>query len=487
MTNAKNNILPIITHHTEMQFKYISRNKPQCRRLILIYAGWAMDWRPFKGLAADGYDVMVVWDYRELTFNWKPLLKYDEICLLAWSMGVFAASVTVHEILPRITKRIAVNGTLHPIHDRMGIPETIFSGTVAGLSPTNMRKFYRRMCLTAGQFEWFKEHKPQRDFEEMRQELTDIETHSLFHVAQVEDWDLAVVGRHDTIFPASNQINAWRGQGTPVQLMEAAHLPDFGLLLKRLFINKELVSRRFTASQSTYGNEAVVQRDIAARLWEALQGSLHGRELTGNVVEVGVGDGQLTRLYAPMRGQGTLQLWDIADVDTETIGRVAPDARVERCDAEVRIRRMASESAMYILSASTLQWFNSPQSFLRECGRVLAPGGMLAVSTFVHGNVEELNQVLGTGLQLPTPQAWLGMLPPELEVTWQMADVRRLTFDSPREVLRHLSQTGVNAVSYGRNPTVLARKMLQEYPRDAEGRCTLTYRPFYFVARKVEQ
>ena len=79
-----------------MQKKFISR-QCGCRRLLLIYAGWGMVWRPFRELSLPGYDIMVLWDYRDLTFNWKPLMAYDEVCLVAWSMGVFAASVTIHE------------------------------------------------------------------------------------------------------------------------------------------------------------------------------------------------------------------------------------------------------------------------------------------------------------------------------------------------------------------------------------------------------
>ena len=92
-----------------MRYKFISRENNN--RLILIYAGWGMDWRVFRHMRRHGYDIIIVWDYRQLTFDWSVVASYDEICLVAWSMGVFAASVTIHEILPRITKSIAVGGT----------------------------------------------------------------------------------------------------------------------------------------------------------------------------------------------------------------------------------------------------------------------------------------------------------------------------------------------------------------------------------------
>lgn len=468
-----------------MKTKYVSRTRGN-RRLLLIFAGWSMDWRPFKGLKANGYDILVVWDYRSLTCNWKPLLAYDEICVLAWSMGVFAASVTMHELLPRITKRIAVNGTLWPIDDRRGIPEAIFHGTLAGLSPGNLRKFNRRMCLTREQYGQFCARKPARPFDEVLAELEAIETATIFHVEQVTEWDLAVVGRADAIFPAANQAQAWRGIA-PVQMMQAGHLPDFQHLISRLFIDKNLVERRFSDSQATYASEAVVQHRISDRLHRMMTDPARGGSpaTNGTIVEIGVGDGSLTRLYAPSHTIGTIHLWDIAPIDP-ALTSLADDVRITRCDAEVQIRRLPDRSVTSIISSSTLQWFNSPASFMRECARVLAPGGRLILSTFVHGNLHELYAVIGTGLQLPTANAWQSMLPPSLEVVMRHEGIEIETFDSPRHVLEHLRLTGVNAVSYGRSPLVLARRILSEYPRDLDGRCTLTYRPFFLIARKTE-
>ena len=66
-----------------MKSKFIVRNDSS--RLLLIFAGWGMDWRPFASLSRPGYDILVIWDYRDLLFDWKPLFRYDEICLIASS------------------------------------------------------------------------------------------------------------------------------------------------------------------------------------------------------------------------------------------------------------------------------------------------------------------------------------------------------------------------------------------------------------------
>lgn len=465
-----------------MQKKFISRT-PQTRRLVLIYAGWAMDWRPFRNLSLPGYDIMVVWDYRDLTFNWKPLMAYDEVCLIAWSMGVFAASVTIHELLPRITKRIAVNGTLEPVHDSKGIPEAVYHGTINALAPNTLRKFYRRMCTDADQFAKFSANMPKRPVGELGDELRAIETNAIFHVEQVSEWDLAIVSRHDSIFPTQNQVNAWR-QIAPIRFMEASHLPDFERLLPHLFIDKDLVRSRFANAADRYCSQAVAQHNIAKGLFRRFRSIASSEALAGNILEVGCGDGTLTRLFAPhVHSLSTVRLWDLTPAAPDAI----PGAIFEQCDAETAIRRLPSASVAVIFSASTVQWFNSPAAFFRECRRVLIPGGYLVVSAFVRGNLHEITEIAGSGLQLPTVDGWKCMLPAGMELRVCETAPEVLIFDSPRQVLEHLRDTGVNAVDFGVNPVGITRRLLAQYPRRDDGSCPLTYMPIYLILRKQEQ
>ena len=467
-----------------MKSKFVKRSSS--KRLIQIFAGWGMDWRPFAKITHPGYDILVIWDYRQLTFNWKPLFRYEEICLIAWSMGVFVASVTMHEISPRVTMRIAVNGTLTPIDDALGISPAVWRGTLNALSPTTWRKFQRRMCDSQAQYAEFSQNSPKRTMEDLKEELEALEIHTIFHVEQISDWDMAVISRHDAIFPTDNQLAAWQNTA-PVRILEAGHLPDFQQLIQRLIIDKNRVGECFLNARSTYAENALVQREIAQRLMQEFDKVYGEDRIVGNIIEIGPGaDGFLTFLWIRrIDPRAKTRLWDLVDVAPAE--PLPPNIEYEVCDAEIRIKRQPSDSVGFIFSSSTVQWFNSLRDFLTECQRVLVPGGYLILSSFVHGNLQEITSITGNGLQLPTLSGWRKIVPSDMEILVCEEDMYRLSFDSPREALQHFRNTGVNGVVYGQSSVVLARKLLENYPLGLDTqKYDVTYRPVFLIARRKE-
>lgn len=466
-----------------MKSKYVSRNSSD--RLILIFAGWGMDWHLFSDLSRPGYDILIIWDYKDLSFNWKPLSKYNEICLIAWSMGVFAASITIHEIEQRITTRIAINGTLVPIDEAYGISPAIWHGTLNALSPGTWRKFQRRMCSSAAQFEDYTTRASQRTIADIKEELIALETHTLFHADEIKRWDMAIVSLHDGIFPYTNQIRAWSSLA-PVRIVDSGHLPDFRQIIARLVIDKERVGKRFTRAAGTYHRSASVQHLVAETLMKHFDTIFESENIVGNVIEIGPGaDCCLTRLWIDRTDtRAKISLWDLVDLDVSTLRR---PVKFEKCDAELRIRKEPSASAGFIFSSSTVQWFNSLREFIRECERVLYPGGYLVLSTYLAGNLPEMSEISGNGLQLHSLDDWNKLIPDGMEILVKESEFLRLSFDSPRQVAEHFRETGVNGVSYGQSSLSVLRKILDCYPEDPEtGKYNLTYLPVYIIARKLE-
>lgn len=194
-------------------------------RLTLLFAGWGMDHNPFRQYAPTGSDYAVCYDYSTEDFDAAAVNSYESVHIVGWSMGVWAAACAASRItIP--TTGTAINGTPHPIDDRLGIPPEIFHGTLRTLSDVTLQKFRRRMCGDTGNLENFMSKAPQRDIESLRAELAAIARHAQ-HPAPAGFWNTAYVAGRDSIFPAVNQRRAWEQCGTTVkEFPSAAHYSE---------------------------------------------------------------------------------------------------------------------------------------------------------------------------------------------------------------------------------------------------------------------
>lgn len=448
-----------------MKFKLIRRGPEP--RLILIFAGWGMDSRPFETLAPRSYDLAVAWDYRDLSASWiGEIGRYREIAVVAWSFGVAGASSFLldHPALP-ITARIAVNGTQHPVDDHLGIPRGIFNGTLDSLSAGNLTRFHRRMCGGSANYRLFAATMPERDVEELRDELRAIGSRDNRQIM----WDRAFISTGDLIIPPEAQERAWKEEAYTITELPGPHLPDFGKLLELSLTDKKLVARKFGDATTSYDSHASVQRTVTDRLLATVTPG-------GRILEIGAGTGYATDRLASM---GEVEAWDLIISPRVEELTAAGRIRSRGCDAETAIRELPDGSVDTLFSASTVQWFNSLPAFLREVSRVLRPGGHACISTFGPRTMEEIHSILGNPPLYPTAVAVARMVQ-EGEVT---DGVITLGFDTPRDVLHHIRLTGVN--SLGPSPTPgLTRRLLAEYPAGPEGKCRLTYQPVYITISK---
>ena len=104
-------------------------------KLLLVFSGWATSPEVFRHLEPEpDTDIWICYDYRGMEFEGEALSRYPEIRLIAWSLGVWVASVVFGKRQIPFTEAIAVGGTLYPVHDQWGIPETIFRGTLDNLT-----------------------------------------------------------------------------------------------------------------------------------------------------------------------------------------------------------------------------------------------------------------------------------------------------------------------------------------------------------------
>ncbi len=454
-------------------------------RAILIFAGWGMDEKPFASLKQEGYRIIAVWDYREPAFPpslVEELEQYREIAVIGWSFGVPAATrfLAVHPELP-VSARIAVNGTMHPVSDSLGIPEAIFRGTLAGLSEKTLSKFNLRMCGSAESYRRFSLTLPARDIDGLRSELVAVESAG---DACGAIWDTAIVGTADRIIPPENQLRAWQG-GEAVETLTVAdgpHLPDFQAIINEFITEKGLVAEKFGRAVETYDDNAVVQRQIAEKLCS--QAIAAGAADCRSILEIGCGTGLTTRMLAEAFPDAEITGWDLHI--PHAFSRAAGCGRIKalECDAETQIRQLPDASVDMIFSASTVQWFNSLPEFLRQTARVLRPGGLAFISTFGPATMRQIRDILPQATHYPPAAALRRMIPPSLHTLCFEEEERTLRFGSPLEALRHVKLTGVNALSSD-NGGARAREVLRLYPAEADGSASLTYNPIYISLKRV--
>lgn len=193
--------------------------------LTLFFAGWGMDEQPFMDYCPEDRDLLVCYDYRSLDFDFTLLQGYGNIRLIAWSMGVWAASVVLQYIDLPICERIALNGTMTPVDDNEGIPQITFRRTLEGLNDITLEKFIRRMCLKKENMQTFLLKRPKRSVEELKEELQLIREQVQSCPVPEFKWEQAVIGKDDLIFLAANQRNAWHA-GTEVVEYDGPHYSE---------------------------------------------------------------------------------------------------------------------------------------------------------------------------------------------------------------------------------------------------------------------
>lgn len=440
-------------------------------RLILIFAGWSTTPKFYSDICREGWDVLVVYDYSEPAFPYDLLSGYETIWLFAWSLGVYAADITLND--SDVTAAIAINGTPEPVSDQFGIPDQIFKATAENLNRQNLIKFRKRM---AGSAKVFKERFNGDFSDETVRNLQD-ELFGIYGLARSGQnltkgltWNRAFISLNDRIFPEANMKATWAKRNVSVSVLDSGdHYVDLEGIIDTLLPDPEIVGKKFAeANSSTYDNYAVAQRKIASELMEKL---LDMNPASGKkILEIGCGSGFLSRKIGDALSPAEAHF---VDLTTNTAFGIAPCEKYFSGDAEEWIKDCDEEYDL-IVSASTVQWFANLRLFLKNCSRVLKSDGILVFSTFVPGNLGELDSLRPSPLlyrSAETLRNWLDDDFKDIEIS---SEIIKMSFDTPRDAMMHLKYTGVagSAPSSGINP--LSLRNLK----------TLTYLPLYVVCRK---
>ncbi|MDR1327210.1 MAG: DUF452 family protein [Heliobacteriaceae bacterium] len=224
-------------------------NKADNDKLIIFFGGWGYDHKPFEFLDCEDYDVVMFYDYSDISK--LPTLNYQlsTINLIAWSMGVFIA-YCLKDRLPQFDQKIAINGTPFPVDDEFGIPKRVFDLTLQHARTGLEGKFYKN--VTGADYERYLLSPVERSIENRVEELHALSRHPAFIAGSQEMpqqvrhddlfYDRALIGAQDKIVPAKNQINFWAGRA-PYKLLDAGHFPFYNYTNWNDILGSELLCR----------------------------------------------------------------------------------------------------------------------------------------------------------------------------------------------------------------------------------------------------
>lgn len=237
-------------------------------------------------------------------------------------------------------------------------------------------------------------------------------------------------------------------------------------------MDKALIQKRFSRKLKIYNENAKIQKQMA----EKLSSMLPDNSAFDSILEIGCGTGLLTKLISEKFNFETYIANDIVSDCKEYISKINPSIEFIEGDIE-KFLFETNEKFDLIISNASIQWIENLEDFVKKLVAKLSPNGILLFSIFGVENFREIFFVLGKTLKYYSKNELLEMFK-NFETAVE-EEVRIMAFKSPKDVLKHIQNTGVNAIT----TEVWTKKNLSEfedgYNNFCSGKPTLTYNPVY--------
>lgn len=245
-------------------------------------------------------------------------------------------------------------------------------------------------------------------------------------------------------------------------------------------ISTEFIAHNFKKAHATYDQSALVQHQMCQHLIKLIQTRLPDAS-PKSILEIGCGVGNLTKLYHPLWQIDELYLNDLYDVHSDIDRAKLIIGDIEHIDLP---------RVDMALSSSALQWMKDLPTLCHRIHHALSDASTFAFATFGQDNLHEMKTLTGIGLDYHSLDDIIQMLSKAgFDVIHTEQTPYTLYFDQPKQILRHIKETGVSVGSVGWTKSSLAQ-FYENYRKkfaifnDGKWRYPLTYDAIYVVAVK---
>ena len=239
-------------------------------------------------------------------------------------------------------------------------------------------------------------------------------------------------------------------------------------------IDKNLIHDRFAKNLESYNEHAKIQKRMAERVMSFVK-----NKSPKTILELGCGTGFLTKLIKENLNYENFTAIDIVGECKSYINSI--DSNIEFIPYDIE-EFLKTESRTYdlIISNASLQWVEDFEGVINSLKEHLNPNGELIFSTFGKENFREIYHILGTTLNYFSIQELQQMFP-SAEI---VPEIHIMAFENAKEVLRHLQNTGVNAIEQQQWTKGDLAKFENAYLNICAKRPMLTYNPIYIKTDK---
>ena len=239
-------------------------------------------------------------------------------------------------------------------------------------------------------------------------------------------------------------------------------------------MNKELIQKRFGRKLSTYNTHARIQKQMAEKLINYIDGE------KSSVLEIGCGTGLLTQLAVNKLQFSKYTALDIVPGCENFIKKI--NTNIEFINSDIEKYIQTCDKYDLIISNASLQWIENLPDFINTLFSKLNEGGTLLFTTFGTENFREIYYVIGKTLPYYSLTELKDLFS---EYTLDIEEeIRVMAFKTPKDVLKHIQNTGVNAIS----SEAWTKKDLENFEKGYNNFCanhpTLTYNPIYIKIQK---